>query len=71
MYPKHCALFVETITNVREIAVNDYRVVNLFNNYSHRIGFNMLLESEFLGFYEDQAKNKPDTVRSNLENYGI
>jgi hypothetical protein len=31
----------------------------------------MLLESEFLGFYEDQAKNKPDTVRSNLENYGI
>ena len=44
MYPKHCALFVETITNVRDIAVNDYRVINLFNNYSHRIGFNMILE---------------------------
>ena len=62
MYPKQCALFVETITTVREIGVDDYRVVNLFNNYCHRIGFDMLLESEFLGFYEDQAKNKPETV---------
>ena len=53
MYPKQCALFVETITTVREIGVDDYRVVNLFNNYFHRIGFKILLESEFLGFYED------------------
>lgn len=53
------------------ISVDDYRVINLFNNYSKKIGFGNILIDEFMNFYEDQAKNKPDAVKNNLNFRGI
>ena len=72
MTRESCVDFVEAITTVQDLPVNDYRVTTLFDEYSKKMGNgNLLLEEELLGFYAEKAKNREEVVRQNLLHQGI
>ena len=66
-----CTRFVSRTTKIPGILPTDFRVLKLFENHSKKVGRNYVLLSEFIGFYQDQSKLKPDAVRQNLANMGI
>mmetsp|Transcript_21776 Transcript_21776/g.33650 ORF Transcript_21776/g.33650 Transcript_21776/m.33650 type:complete len:104 (-) Transcript_21776:6032-6343(-) len=68
-----CASFAKAITTLPEIKVTDNRVVELFSNYSKTEFCNgsLILEEEFLKFYEDKSNLRQDIVRQNLQHRGI
>jgi hypothetical protein len=64
-----CAAFAASITSLANIDAANERVTGLFAKYSREVGNGWLMvESELHKFYREQAKNKEDVVRQNLNN---
>jgi hypothetical protein len=67
-----CVDFVKAMTTLPNITRHDYRVKDLFANYSRTRGNGTLIvEEELLAFYVDQSKTKDDAVAQNLKHQGV
>ena len=61
-----CIDFIKQITkDTSNIVTSDNRIVKLFNNYN-KDGDDLIKLDEFMQFYIDHSKTKPDTVWQNL-----
>mmetsp|Transcript_44056 Transcript_44056/g.42664 ORF Transcript_44056/g.42664 Transcript_44056/m.42664 type:complete len:94 (+) Transcript_44056:3518-3799(+) len=64
-----CILFIKGCTGEVPPATDD-RVVNLFKAYDKN-NDGKIERSDFLGFYENSCKTKPETVRENFRAHNI
>jgi|LauGreDrversion4_2_1035121.scaffolds.fasta_scaffold11990_6 hypothetical protein len=69
MTKETCCLFIKGATG-EQPTVTDDRVLGLFKLYdTNNDGF--IEREDFLVFYENSARNKPDTVRENLRHHNV
>lgn len=69
MTPDTCSAFIKGCTG-EQPAPQDERIINMFKQYDiNQDGF--IERSEFMQFYENAARIKPDTVRENLKHHNI
>ena len=64
-----CALFIKGCTGEHPIVTDD-RISGLFKAYDINNDGKIELQ-EFLTFYENSSRSKPDTVRENLRAHNI
>jgi hypothetical protein len=69
MTKETCSLFIKGCTG-EQPGVNDERILGVFNQYdSNKDG--RIEKSEFLQFYENASRSKPETVRENLKAHNV
>jgi len=69
MTHKTCELFLKGCTG-ESPTLNDDRIASLFKSYD--VNNDAKIERvDFIRFYEDSSKLKPDTVRENLKAHNI
>ena len=69
MTKETCALFIKGCTGEHP-NINDERILSMFKAYDIN-NDGKIERQEFLSFYDQASRNKPDTVRENLRAHNI